>query len=367
MAPGLLVAAFLTTITWQTLPGTAEKVAHQLIEEAIRQEKTPGLMLVTGSRTGIRLERSFGNRQLKPSVEPVTATTVWDLASLTKPVATATSIWILVDRQKIDPDLPVAKYLPDFTGGSRDKVTVRHLLTHVSGLPAGNSLDYYTMGKAAARARLCSTPLAAAPGTKFTYSDLGFILLGWMVEDVSGQPLDRFTKEAIFTPLRMPDTGYLPDAERRARCAATGPDGKTWLKGRVHDPRAHLMGGVAGHAGLFSTGPDLARYARMLLLGGQLDGVRIMSAATVARMLKPESVPGGLRSPGWDSKTGYSTQRGMHLSESAVGHGGFTGTSLWIDPQRDLFVVFLASRLHPSGKGVVNPLFGEVTTVLTSP
>ena len=365
MATGLLAAALL--ILLQAPPAPAEQAARQLIEEAIRLEKTPGLVLLTGSQAGSRIELSLGNRQLKPSVEPATVDTVWDLASLTKPVATATSIWILIDRQRIDPDQPVGKYLPDFKGGDRDKVTVRHLLTHVSGLPAGNSLEHYKMGKAAARARLCATPLAAAPGGKFTYSDLGYILLGWIVEDVSGQSLDRFARDAIFTPLRMADTGYLPDAAHRARCAATGPEGTTWLKGRVHDPRAHLMGGVAGHAGLFSTGPDLARYARMLLLGGELDGARIMSAGSVARMLKPETVPGGLRAPGWDSKTGYSSQRGMHLSDSAVGHGGFTGTSLWIDPKRDIFVVLLATRLHPAGKGVVNPLFGAVTTVLTAP
>ena len=177
MATGLLAAALL--ILLQAQPAPAEQAARQLIEEAIRLEKTPGLVLLTGSQAGSRIELSFGNRQLKPSVETATLDTVWDLASLTKPVATATSIWILIDRQRIDPDQPVSKYLPDFKGGDRDKVTVRHLLTHVSGLPAGNSLEHYKMGKAAARARLCATPLAAAPGGKFTYSDLGYILLGW--------------------------------------------------------------------------------------------------------------------------------------------------------------------------------------------
>jgi len=340
--------------------------AGALIREAIGQGKTPGLVAVAGDRRGVRWEQAFGNRQVKPAKEPATLDTVWDMASLTKPVATATSIWILVDRGRIDPDQPVSRYLPDFKGGDRDKVTVRHLLTHTSGLPAGNSLEHYKAGKAAARARLCSTALQAAPGAKFTYSDLGFILLGWMVEDVSSQPLDMFARDNIFKPLGMTDTGYKPTEALKARCAATGAEGDTWLKGRVHDPRANLMGGVAGHAGLFSTGPDMARYARMVLNKGELDGARIMSAGTLARMVRPEDVPGGKRAPGWDSRTGYSTQRGAHLSDSAIGHGGFTGTSMWIDPERDLFIVLLATRLHPDGKGVVNPLFGAVTTALSA-
>jgi CubicO group peptidase (beta-lactamase class C family) len=341
--------------------------ASALIREAVAQGKTPGLVAVAGDARLARWEQAFGNRQVKPATELATLDTVWDMASLTKPVATATSVWILVDKGRIDPDQPVSRYLPDFKGDARDKVTVRHLLTHTSGLPAGNSLEHYKAGKEAARARLCATPLQAAPGAKFTYSDLGFILLGWIVEDVSGQPLDRFARDNIFKPLGMNDTGYLPDAALKARCAATGADGVGWLKGRVHDPRANLMGGVAGHAGLFSTGPDMARYARMVLNKGELDGARIMSAETLGRMIRPEDVPGGKRAPGWDSRTGYSTQRGIHLSEKAVGHGGFTGTSMWIDPERGLFIVLLATRLHPDGKGVVNPLFGAVATALTAP
>lgn len=341
--------------------------ASALIREAITQGKTPGLVAVAGDGRAALWRQAFGNRQVKPVVEPATLETVWDMASLTKPVATATSVWILADRGKVDPDQPVARYLPDFKGDGREKVTVRHLLTHTSGLPAGNSLEHYKAGKAAARARLCATALQAPPGAKFTYSDLGFILLGWIVEDVSGQPLDRFARDNIFKPLGMNDTGYLPDDALKARCAATGADGGGWLKGRVHDPRANLMGGVAGHAGLFSTGPDMARYARMVLNKGELDGARIMSAEALGRMIRPEEVPGGKRAPGWDSRTGYSTQRGAHLSDKAVGHGGFTGTSMWIDPERGLFIVLLATRLHPDGKGVVNPLFGAVATALSAP
>lgn len=340
--------------------------AAGLIREAIGQGKTPGLAAVAGNARGVLWEQAFGNRQVKPTVEPATLDTVWDMASITKPVATATSVWILVDKGRIDPDQPVSRYLPEFKGGERDKVTVRHLLTHTSGLPAGNSLEHYKAGKALARARLCATSLAP-PGSRFTYSDLGFILLGWIVEDVSGQPLDVFARDNIFKPLGMKDTLFRPETATRASCASTGPEGQGWLKGRVHDPRSNLLGGVAGHAGLFSTGPDLARYARMVLNKGELDGVRIMSAATLGRMIRPENVPGGRRAPGWDNRTTYSTQRGAHLSESAIGHGGFTGTSLWIDPDRGLFIVLLATRLHPDGKGVVNPLFGAVSTALAAP
>lgn len=362
----LAVPLLALLVQGQAFDTAKTDAAAALVREAIGQGKTPGLVAVAGDRRGVRWEQAFGNRQLKPAMEPATLDTVWDMASLTKPVATATSIWILVDRGRIDPDQPVSRYLTDYKGGDRDKVTVRHLLTHTSGLPAGNSLEHYKAGKAAARARLCSTALQAAPGAKFTYSDLGFILLGWMVEDVSGQPLDVFARDNIFKPLGMTDTGYKPTAALKARCAATGADGDGWLKGRVHDPRSNLLEGVAGHAGLFSTGPDMARYARMVLNKGELDGARIMSAGTLARMIRPEDVPGGKRAPGWDSRTGYSTQRGVHLSESAIGHGGFTGTSMWIDPERDLFIVLLATRLHPDGKGVVNPLFGAVTTALSA-
>jgi CubicO group peptidase (beta-lactamase class C family) len=202
-------------------------------------------------------------------------------------------------------------------------------------------------------------------GERFIYSDVGFEVLGKLVERVGAQPLDEFLAKNVFAPLGMHNTGYRPTAELRARAAPTQQRDGTLLQGEVHDPRAHLLGGVAGHAGLFSTAEDLAIYAQMLLNRGEYCGVRVLKPETVDEMFRPREVPGkSLRALGWDVRSGFSSNRGDGLSDRAVGHGGFTGTVLWIDPQRDLYYIFLASRLYPDGQGNVNKLAGEIGTII---
>jgi uncharacterized protein YbbC (DUF1343 family) len=203
----------------------------------------------------------------------------------------------------------------------------------------------------------------AEPGERFIYSDVCFLTLGKLVETVSGKSLHEFTQENIYQPLGLKDTGYLPDDDRARRAALTEKRNGEWVPGIVHDPRAYALGGVAGHAGLFSTADDLAVYAQMLLNGGEFNGQRVIGRQSVATMIRPVPVPGGYRGLGWDMATGFSINRGEFLSPSAFGHGGFTGTAIWIDPQLELFVIFLSNRVHPDGKGLVNPLAGTIGTI----
>jgi CubicO group peptidase (beta-lactamase class C family) len=201
------------------------------------------------------------------------------------------------------------------------------------------------------------------PRSKFIYSDVNFIVLGELVGRVSGEPLERFVSERLFRPLGMSETGYTPAPDLCARAAPTQQRDGRWMRGEVHDPRAWKLGGVAGHAGLFSTAADLARYAQAMLNKGQLDGQRVLAEETVERMTRGYMVSSGLRGLGWDKRTGYSINRGERLSDLAFGHGGFTGTVIWIDPQLDLFFIFLSNRVHPEGKGLVNPLAGKLATI----
>lgn len=335
-----------------------------LVEQAIAAGETPGCVVCIGRSGGIGWLRAYGDRQIEPDRDAMTVDTIFDLASITKPVATATAIMVLVEDGVLRLSDRVVSHLSDFTGQGKDQLTVQQLLTHQSGLIADNPLADYEHGPDEAWTRICGLSPLAAPEKEFVYSDVNFIVLGRLVEKLSGEPLAEFTQQRIFVPLRMTDSGYLPDADRRRRCATTEQRDGVWLRGEVHDPRAWKLGGVAGHAGLFGTAADLSRYARALLGGGQLDGTRFMSPATLATMVRPVRLPGGgVRGLGWDERTGFSSNRGELLSSAAFGHGGFTGTSLWIDPGLDLFVIFLGSRLHPDGKGTVNPLAGRIAAV----
>src|SRR6185295_4347663 len=201
-----------------------------------------------------------------------------------------------------------------------------------------------------------------APGVKFIYSDIDYLVLEDVVEKISGEDLGKFTREAIFDPLGMTETVFAPSAQLRRRAAPTEMRDGAWIVGEVHDPRAFRLGGVAGNAGLFSTAHDLVRYAQTLLGGGAVDGARILSEDATRAMFAPHDVPGGIRSPGWDVQTAFSVNRGDTLSRRAVGHGGFIGTVFWIDPEYDLFVLFLSNRVHPDGKGTVNALAGQIGT-----
>ncbi len=350
-----------------------------LIEQAIRDRHLPGAVVVVGHGGEIVYERAFGARSLAPETpEPMTADTVFDLASLTKVVATTTSVMMLVEEGRLRLRDRVAEYVPGFASQGRQAVTITHLLTHTSGLAPDLPLEQVFEGAETAIARTIALPPAAAPGERFIYSDLNFMLLAEIVRRVGGLPLDRFAAERIFRPLSMADTTFTPPPAMAPRIAPTeacaplawpcGGPGATMLRGRVHDPTARRMGGVAGHAGLFGTARDLARFCAMLLGGGAHDGVRLLAPLTVARMTRVSTPPhlADRRGLGWDIDSRYSSNRGDLFPVGSYGHTGFTGTSLWIDPASETFVVFLSNRVHPAGEGNVTALRGQVATVVAS-
>ncbi len=339
------------------------QVIEEVVQEGLSRERMPGCVVLIGYRGHIVYHEAFGHRQLQPEPLPMDKETVFDMASLTKPMATATSVMKLVEDGKIDLDAKVAEYIPEFAANGKDAVTIHQLLVHTAGLIPDNALSDYDEGAQVAFQNIHSLELQQQPGVKFAYSDVGFIVLGELIERVSGKNVHEFSQEAIFAPLQMTETGYLPSNELRARAAVTEQRDGQWMQGDVHDPRAFAMGGIAGHAGLFSTAPDMARYAQMMLNGGRLNGVQVLNPSTVALMTSPVKVPSGLRTRGWDMRSPYSSNRGDMMSDTAFGHGGFTGTGMWIDPCRDLFVVFLSNRVHPDGKGLVNPLIGRIGTI----
>jgi len=352
------------------------------VEEALAARDLPGAVVLVGRHDRVVFRKAYGNRALLPARETMTVDTVFDIASLTKPVATATSVMILVERGKVALRDPVVRYLPEFAagGGEREKVTVEHLLTHRAGFPPDDPLELYTGAPEEIFARKYREPLEAPPGTRFRYSDVGHEVLGELVRKVAGVPLDLFAEKNVFVPLGMKDTHFRPLAgapflgERLdltgaarpplARIAPTEKRGDRWLRGEVHDPRAYAVGGVAGHAGLFSTGDDLARYCRMLLAGGRLGTARVLSPLGVDAMTRPRFYGDeSLRALGWDVSTAFSRNRGDLFAPGSFGHTGFTGTSLWIDPSSGTWVVFLSNRLHPDGKGDVSRLRGIVSTL----
>ena len=355
-------AAALSAAKVATNAALAEGI-DRLVAEALAQGKLPGCVVAVGRASGVIYQKAFGSRALLPEREAMTLDTIFDLASLTKPIATATALMVLAEQGKVDLDTRASRYLPELRTLGKDAITLRQLLTHVSGLPAETPVADYERGRAAALKHILAVPLKTPPGTKFIYSDVGFLVLEEVLRRVTGGDLAALAAKAIFRPLGMNETGFLPSADLRPRIAPTEKRGDAWIRGEVHDPRAYRLGGVAGHAGLFSTAKDLARYAHMVLGEGTLDGARVLSAETVRKMLAPHDVPGGIRALGWDVQSAYSTNRGDALSRRAVGHGGYTGTSLWIDPEKDLFVIFLSNRVHPDGKGSINALAGAIATL----
>ena len=356
-----------------------------IIAEEIANKHLPGAVVLVGRKGRVVWRKSYGARAVEPAREVMTPDTIFDLASLTKVVATATSIMILVERGKVRLSDPVSVYIPELKGEGRERVTIEQLLTHVSGYAPDFDLRERWTGYEEAIKRLVKEPLRNPPGTRFTYSDIGFIALGEVVARAGGMPLDQFARKNIFGPLRMTSTGFRPSATLKARIAPTekrrgqlsylgdtganvGAEGEIWLRGEVHDPTSYRMNGVAGHAGLFSTANDLAIYCQMILNRGSYRGVRILSPLTVAEMTRPRVVSssGATRGLGWDMNTTYSTNRGDLFPLGSFGHTGFTGTSMWIDPASEMFVVFLSNRVHPDGKGDVGPLRGRVASIVAS-
>ena len=339
-----------------------------VVKESIARKECPGAVVLVGRRGKVVYRKAYGNRAIAPAAEPMTVDTVFDMASLTKPVATATSVMILIEEGKICLADRVAKLLPGFAagGGARDQVTVEELLTHRAGLAADDPMALYVGTPAEIFERKNSRPLASAPGARFVYSDAGFEVLGEIVRTVSGLPLDEFAASRIFSPLGMTETEFRPGGKGRipmTRIAPTERINGEIRRGAVHDPRAYALGGVAGHAGLFSTADDLARYAAAMMKGG----APVLSPAGVAAMTRPRSYgDGDLRGLGWDVATSFASNRGDLFPPGSFGHTGWTGTSVWIDPVTQTFVILLSNRNHPDESGNVVALRGKVASVVAS-
>jgi uncharacterized protein YbbC (DUF1343 family) len=358
--PSVVVTSALPAPAPPERPLLPEVAIDAAVEEAIANQSLPGAVVAIGRRDRVLLHRAYGFRELEPSRVPMTLDTLFDLASLTKPIATATSIMVLVERGAVGLDEPFAKYVPGCDKNGKGAITLRHLLLHVSGLPADTPKEDFSYGRDEAIRRICNVPLRAPPGAVSIYSDIGFMLLEEVVRRVTSRELPAFAGEAIFNPLGMKDTGFMPSDALKARAAWTELVDGAWRVGVVHDPRAYLLGGVAGHAGLFSTASDLSLYARAMLGGGEVDGKRWISPRTIASMIAPHDVPGGIRALGWSVENQW---RGDGLSPQAFGHFGFTGTAMWIDPDKDLFSVVLTNRVHPDGKGDAKPLVARINTL----
>jgi uncharacterized protein YbbC (DUF1343 family)/CubicO group peptidase (beta-lactamase class C family) len=352
-----------------------------IVAEGLAEKRMPGCVVCVGRGGKIVMLKAYGNKQLQPSELPMTTDTVFDMASITKPVATATSVMLLVERGQLKLGQRVSSIIPEFAANDKDQITIFDLLTHQSGLLPDNAVKDYEHGREVAIKNICDLKLQAPTGTRFIYSDVNFITLGEIIRRISGKSVHEFSRENIFKPLGMTETGYVPLDSLKKRAAPTEKREKSdekYIQGDVHDPRAFLLDGIAGHAGLFSTAEDLAVYAQMMLSGGEYNRTRVLAPQTVATMTRGYKILGGSRSTmegmppnppvylrglGWDKRTGYSINRGELLTDAAFGHGGFTGTVLWIDPGLDLFVIFLSNRVHPDGKGLVNPLAGRIGTV----
>lgn len=356
-----------------------------VIQEAINQHKLPGAVVLVGRKGKVVWQKSYGARVVDPVREPMSVDTIFDLASLTKVVATATSIMILVERGRVRLTDPVSVYIPELKGDGRERITIEDLMIHKSGYAPDFDLREQWVGYDEAIKRLIEEPLRTPPGTRFVYSDINYIALGEVVRRVSGTTLDQFAQKNIFQPLGMRDTGFRPPPSLSTRIAPTekrrgqlnylgdseanaGADANVWLRGQVHDPTSFRMNGIAGHAGLFSTANDLAIYCQMILNGGQYRGIRILAPTTVAEMTRPRLVTstGGTRGLGWDIDTTFSTNRGDLFPLGSFGHTGFTGTSIWIDPASEMFLIFLSNRVHPDGKGDVGPLRGQVASIVAA-
>ncbi len=345
----LLLAASLLAMTQDT----AWTPLARYLEESVARHAFPGAVVAVGRHDTVLYLHAFGRLDYERGA-PVTTGTIYDLASLTKVVGLTTAMMQLVEEGRVDLDAPAARYVPAFHDGT---ITVRQLLTHSSGLPAWRPLWQKVQSREEMFALVDAEPLEAPPGTRLAYSDLGAMVLTQIVENVTGQRLDRYLQARLFAPLGMSETRYLPPKSWRSRIAPTEMDSAyrhRLIRGEVHDENAASMGGISGHAGLFSTAPDLVKFAQMLLRHGRTDAGthggtdgRIVDSATVAMFTKVQQPGFSSRALGWDTPSEGSSA-GTKLSARAFGHTGFTGTSIWIDPERDLFVILLTNRVHPT-------------------
>lgn len=357
----------------------------QAVDAAIAERRLPGAVFHLERGDDV-YARAYGRTGHEPDASAVTPDTVYDAASLSKVLATAPAVLLLAEDGKLDLEAKLVDYFPECTGGGKEAITIRHLLTHTSGLAAGLPAKPAWSGDAAAHALACAQTVTHAPGSFFRYSDINYILLGQLVRKVAGQPLDVFVQERIFGPLGMRDTGYLPlrrmapgaiAPTRKTAAADSGNSGNSGalhgdvaagalLQGVVHDPTVRRIGGVAGSAGVFTTARDVARFGRMLLGNGSLDGVRILSPDSVRLLTTVQSPPGiaALRGLGMDIDSPFAQRpRGSLYPVGSFGHTGFTGCILWIDPASRSFYVFLSNRVYPDDKANVLPLYTQLGTL----
>jgi CubicO group peptidase (beta-lactamase class C family) len=374
----------LVRVLPETVGLNAVRLKHidETVKAAIKAGELPGAVVLVARHGSIAYINAFGNRAVAPNPEPMTTDTIFDMSSLTKVMATTPSIMRLVEDGVLRLDDKVKRYLPEFTGDGKDGITLSQLLSHYSGLRPDFDLSKEWFGYKEALSELWKEKVVSAPGKEFAYSDLNFIALGEIVRVVSGKALDAFVQEEIFAPLGMVETSFRPSADRIARIAptetrrntlkylkgqASNPDIDQMLRGEVHDPTAWRMGGVAGHAGLFSSARDVAIYAQALLKNGKYAGGRLLSAASVRAMTSPQSpiAASQVRGLGWDLKSSYSSPRG-DLLPGGYGHTGFSGTSLWVYPSVDAFIVILSNRVHPDGGKDINHLRGTIANIVAS-
>lgn len=334
------------------------------IHHAIAAKEMPGGVLWVEHHTH-QFSKAFGNRALIPQVEAMTEDTIFDAASLTKVLATAPAIMLLWEREQLKLDDPVAAFIPEFRSHGKETISLRHLLTHTSGLRAGLGRTPAWSGYDEAIARACAEKPTHAPGRFFRYSDINFIVLGEVVRRVSGRKLDEFARTEIYEPLDMVDTMFCPPATLIPRVAPTERVSGEVLRGWVHDPTAQKMGGVAGHAGVFTTTRDVARFARLFLNNGRLGDVQLLRPETVRLMTSVQSPPevDARRGIGWDIDSGYSRPRGNVFPIGSYGHTGFTGVCLWIDPYSRTFWMLFANRVHPDRSGDILPLQRQLATL----
>ncbi|MCX6637453.1 MAG: serine hydrolase, partial [Acidobacteria bacterium] len=336
----------------------------QIIEQAIQEDQIPGAVLLVGHQGQVVYRKAYGRRSLETD-EPMTADTIFDAASLTKVVATTPCIMKLFEEGKIRLNDPVTRYLPAFQDGKSD-ITVRHLLTHFSGLRPDLDLEPAWGGYETGIQKALVDKPTGPPGVRFVYSDINFILLGEMVRQLSGKTLPDYAREKIFEPLGMRETMFCPSGSLRERIAPTErlAGASESLRGVVHDETTRFMGGIAGHAGMFTTADDLAKFAEMMINLGERNGVRVLNSLTVRKFTTPQSPANQpiLRGGGWDVDSAYSSNRGELFPIGSFGHTGFTGTSLWIDPVSKSYVVLLANSVHPRRRPPITSLRGRVAT-----
>jgi len=369
-----IAALTVLPIIMQTAMATAEAkhpatavhltAVDAIIEQAIHDATIPGAVLIVGHNGRVVYRKAYGSRALEPRRDGMTLDTIFDLASLTKVVATTPAVMQLVEQGKVRLNDPVAKYLPEFAQNGKEDITVRQLLTHYSGLEPDLDLKTVWEGSEAAYKMAFADTPQDPPGSRFSYSDINFIVLGALVERVSGELLNEYCERHIFAPLKMTHTRFLPPAAWRAKIAPTQYDENDhMLRAMVHDPTARRMGGVAGHAGLFSTADDLAKFAQASLNGG----TGILSALSVEKMTRPEQPPSApvLRGFGWDIDSPFSSNRGDLLPVGSYGHTGFTGTSMWIDPTTQTYIILLTNAVHPRGGNAI-ALRSKVATAVAA-